>query len=139
MSSASSNEYKNRDTNLSIGFEKFEEDFQANPNTMFIASNEPENNIGTTRILKYPVNGNGAVTAIICRRYRLLDIQLQGDDLVCWIETRDSCPETTTRLLSIGTGWEMPSEFMSGSFYIKTVQDAYGYVWHFYEVDRDEG
>ena len=94
--------------------------------------------MSTTRILKYPVNGDGAVTSITCRRYRLLDIQLQGEILMCWIETRDDCPETTTKLLSIGTGWEMPSDFMNDSFYFKTVQDAYGYVWHFYEVNNGE-
>ena len=42
MSSTSSNEYKKRDLNLDIGFERFEEDFQANPNTMFILPNEPK-------------------------------------------------------------------------------------------------
>lgn len=40
MNSTSSNEYKKRDLNLDIGFEKFKEDFQANPNTMFIVPNE---------------------------------------------------------------------------------------------------
>ena len=94
--------------------------------------------MSTTRILKYPVNGNGAVTEITCRRHRLLDIQLQGDNLVCWIETRDDCPETTTNLLSVGTGWEMPSDLMNNTFYFKTVQDAYGYVWHFYDLEKSE-
>ena len=40
MSGTSSNKYIKRDLNLDIGFEKFEEDFQANPNTMFIVPNE---------------------------------------------------------------------------------------------------
>jgi len=91
--------------------------------------------MSTTRIFKYPVNGNGEVTRITCRRHRLLDVQLQGHDLMCWIETRDDCPETTTELISVGTGWEVPSEVMDGSFYFKTAQDALGYVWHFYELD----
>ena len=52
--------------------------------------------MGITRILKYPVKGKGEVTTITCQRYRLLDIQLQGLELVCWIETRDDYPETTT-------------------------------------------
>lgn len=42
MSSTSSNEYKKRDLNLDIGFERFEEDFHADPNTMFILQNEPK-------------------------------------------------------------------------------------------------
>ena len=90
--------------------------------------------MGITRILKYPVKGRGEVTTITCQRYRLLDIQLQGLELVCWIETRDDCPETTTELLSIGTGWELPSDVMDRALYFKTVQDAAGYVWHFYEL-----
>lgn len=90
--------------------------------------------MSTTRILKYPVKGNGVATSITCRRHRLLDIQLQGSDMMCWIETRDDSPETTTELIAVGTGWEMPSDIMDSSFYFKTVQDASGYVWHFYEL-----
>lgn len=90
--------------------------------------------MSTTRILKYPVNGNGAVTSITCRRHRLLDIQPQGLELMCWIETRDDSPETTTELIAVGTGLEMPSDIMDSAFYFKTVQDASGCVWHFYEL-----
>jgi hypothetical protein len=50
--------------------------------------------MATTRILKYNVN-SGYPTKITCRRNRLLDIQLQGQSLVCWMETRDDLPETT--------------------------------------------
>lgn len=89
--------------------------------------------MSTRRILKYPVTGGGAViTSVTCRRKRLLDIQLQGDELMCWIETGDDCPEVTTRLFSIGTGWEISSDILDNARYFKTVQDAYGYVWHFY-------
>lgn len=91
-----------------------------------------------TRILKYPVKGNGEVTSIICRKHRLLDIQLQGYTLMCWIETKDDLPEVTTELISIGTGWEVPPELMNNSSYFKTVQDAVGYVWHFYELDNNK-
>lgn len=89
--------------------------------------------MSSTRILRYTVKGSGAVTSIKCRRNRLLDIQLRGDEMVCWIETRDDLPETTTELVSIGTGWEVPSDVINGMTYRKTVQDADGYVWHFYE------
>lgn len=88
-----------------------------------------------TKILKYPVKGNGQVTSITCRRHRLLDIQPQCDGLMCWIETRDDLPETTTELMSIGTGWELPNAVLENAFYFKTVQDIAGYVWHFYEID----
>lgn len=88
----------------------------------------------TAKIFKYPVKGDGELTSISCRRHQLLDIQRQDNELVCWIEIRDDLPETTTELISIGTGWAMPSEFMDNATYFKTVQDAYGFVWHFYEV-----
>lgn len=88
--------------------------------------------MSTTRILKYPVLG-GSVTTITCRRRRLLDIQLQRGELVCWIETSDDSPEITTKLLSVGTGWDMPAEMLNEATYFKTVQDDYGYVWHFYD------
>ena len=90
--------------------------------------------MNVTKILKYPVETNGGITSITCRNYRLLDIQFQGDNLVCWIETRDDVPETTTELVSIGTGWEIPSYIMNNTKYLKTIQDAAGFVWHFYEL-----
>lgn len=90
--------------------------------------------MATTRILKYKLNGFGTATKITCRRYRILDVQKQGLDLVCWIETRDDYPETTTELVSVGTGWEVPTDVMEYTKYIKTVQDAAGFVWHFYEL-----
>lgn len=93
--------------------------------------------MSTTRILKYPVLG-GSVTTITCRLRRLLDIQLQRGELVCWIETSDDIPETTTKLLSIGTGWDIPSETLNKAIYLKTVQDDYGYVWHFYDYVGDQ-
>lgn len=34
--------------------------------------------MSTTRIYKYPVEGDGVVNPITCGRVRLLDIQLQG-------------------------------------------------------------
>ena len=85
------------------------------------------------RIFKYPIN-NQAVTTITCRRKRFLDIQSQNGNLVCWIEIDDDSPEIMTTLVQIGTGWEIPSEFMNGAKYLKTIQDNFGYVWHFYEV-----
>ena len=90
--------------------------------------------MSTTRILKYPVNEHGGVIRITCRRHKLLDIQPQGFELMCWVETRDDLPETTTELVSVGTGWEMPSDIMDGARYFKTVQDVNGFVWHFYEL-----
>ena len=61
MSSTSSNEYKKRDLNLDIGFERFEEDFHANPNTMFIVGNEQKDKpikIVFEDSVKVTANGN---------------------------------------------------------------------------------
>lgn len=61
MSSTSSGEYKKRDLNLDIGFERFEEDFKANPNTMFILPNEPKDKpikIVFEDDIKITANGN---------------------------------------------------------------------------------
>ena len=88
--------------------------------------------MSTIRILKYPVMG-GSVTTITCRRRRLLDIQFQRGELVCWIKTNDDSPEITTKLLSVGTGWDIPAKMLNGATYFKTVQDDYGDVWHFYD------
>ena len=89
--------------------------------------------MGNIRILKFPVFGSGGETTFQCKRSRLLDIQLQGDQLVCWVETRDEFPMSEIKIMSIGTGWEVPSELLCGYIYFKTVQDCEGYVWHFYE------
>lgn len=90
--------------------------------------------MGNVQILKFPVSGNGLVSSFRCKRSRLLDIQCQKGSLVCWVETRDEFPESEVRLIGIGTGWEVPSDLLSGAVYFKTVQDDDGYVWHFYEL-----
>ena len=90
--------------------------------------------MSVTRIFKYPVSGGGVATRITCHLKRILDIQLQDGDIMCWIETCEECPDKTIEILSVGTGWSMPSEFINKSSYIKTVQDDMGYVWHFYDV-----
>ena len=90
--------------------------------------------MATTRILKYKLNGVGVPTKITCHRSRILDIQIQGDDFVCWIETSDDSPATTTEIVSVGTGWEISSDIMKYTKYLKTIQDPYGFVWHFYEL-----
>lgn len=89
--------------------------------------------MATTKILKYKLNGIGNPTKITCRRNRILDIQIQNGDMVCWIETSDDSLETTTEIVSVGTGWEIPSDVMKYTRHLKTIQDPYGYVWHFYE------
>lgn len=90
--------------------------------------------MSTTRIFKYPLVGEGIINPIVCKRSRLLDIQLQGYEMMCWVETRDDLPEVTTELIGFGTGWPIPADLFDGMKYLKTVQDAAGFVWHFYEL-----
>lgn len=87
-----------------------------------------------TRIYKYPVVGEGIPNKIECGRVRLLDIQLQGSQMMCWVETRDDLPVTTTELIGFGTGWPIPDGIVDKMKYFRTVQDAAGFVWHFYEI-----
>lgn len=56
--------------------------------------------------------------------------------MMCWVETRDDFPITTTELVAFGTGWPIPTEIIGDMKYFKTVQDAAGFVWHFYEVSE---
>lgn len=90
--------------------------------------------MSAVKIYKFPVHGDGRVSQIKCGRVKLLDIQLQNNQMVCWVETRDDFPVTTTELIAFGTGWPVPVELIEKMRYFKTVQDAYGFVWHFYEV-----
>lgn len=90
--------------------------------------------MSTTRIYKYPVEGEGVPNQIVCGRVKLLDIQLQGNQMMCWVETRDDLPVSTTELIGFGTGWPIPTEIIGKMKYFKTVQDAAGFVWHFYEL-----
>lgn len=92
--------------------------------------------MSATKIYKYPVLGDGRTSQITCGKVRLLDIQLQGDQMMCWVETRDDLPATVTELIAFGTGWPIPTDLISKMKYFKTVQDAYGFVWHFYEVQE---
>lgn len=88
------------------------------------------------RILKYPIHGEGWMNKIVCHKRRILDIQLQGDTIVCWIETDENLPEVGVEIVGYGTGWGIYEDYNLS--YIKTVQDAQGYVWHFYEVLNKE-
>lgn len=94
--------------------------------------------MGNVKILKFPVKGYGLISNFRCKRSRLLDIQLQGTQMMCWVETRDEFPDSEVSLVSVGTGWEVPSEEISGAVYFKTVQDHAGYVWHFYEMRNNK-
>lgn len=84
------------------------------------------------RILKYHLYNGEVSTEIKCRFVRLLDIQVQHSVVTAWILTDDSVPEVDVELIPIGTGCEIPPEVMDKVEYVKTVQDAYGFVWHYH-------
>ena len=88
--------------------------------------------MGVRRILKYPLYCGQTTTDIKCNFVRVLDIQVQHSNVTAWILTDDSVPEVEISLIPVGTGWEIPSEIMDGLEYIKTVQDDYGFVWHYH-------
>ena len=51
-----------------------------------------------------------------------------------WIEVDDKCTEEwEIELISFGTGWDI-DEIVCGEiiFYIGTIEDMAGYVWHIY-------
>lgn len=88
--------------------------------------------MSTKAILKYPLHEGQVPTEIRCRFVRLLDIQVQRSITTAWILTDDSVPEVEVELIPIGTGWEIPSDVMDQVEHVKTVQDAYGFVWHYH-------
>ena len=88
--------------------------------------------MSTQRILKYHLHDGQVPTEIKCRFARVLDIQVQHSAVTAWVLTDDSVPEVEIELIPVGTGWEIPSEILDKLEYLKTVQDDYGYVWHYH-------
>lgn len=88
--------------------------------------------MGMQKILKYPLMEGEQATKIKCKFVRLLDIQLQSDKTVAWILNDSKAPEATIMITPVGTGWRVPSGVLDGMEYVKTVQDKYGLVWHYY-------
>ena len=88
--------------------------------------------VSNQTILKYPLYRGGVPTEIKCRFVRVLDIQLQNNTATAWILTDDSVPEVEVNIIPIGTGWDIPAEIMEVLEYIKTIQDSYGFVWHYH-------
>lgn len=94
--------------------------------------------MSTCRILKYPLYRGEVPTEIKCNFVRVLDIQVQHSQVMAWVLTDDAKPGAEIQLIPIGTGWEIPSEVLDKAEYIKTVQDDYGYVWHYHMVMLNE-
>lgn len=80
------------------------------------------------KIYKYPLKTSGGVTVINNKIIEFLDIQMQDGIPTLWALV-DTETETKTNILFIGTGWTLADEVDK---YIGTVQDDYGFVWHYF-------
>lgn len=88
------------------------------------------------RIYKYELYTGGIPRTLTGRVRRVLDIQMQYNTPVVWVELDDDCDVMEFIFVPFGTGWEIPEEEMWGLEYAATVQDAEGYVWHYYYRQR---
>ena len=80
-------------------------------------------------IYKYNLYEGGYTKVPFLRN--LLDIQLQGEDIVAWFEVSTIAnrliTEHSTEITLVGTGREIPEDFS----YFKTIQQP-PFVWHVY-------
>ena len=85
-----------------------------------------------TKIYKYQLGTDGAITTIKGNIKKILTAQFQPGIGPCvWYEVDDNVKEVEVDIIAIGTGWELPEEIKYWN-YIGTVQDEFGYVWHYY-------
>jgi hypothetical protein len=65
---------------------------------------------------------------------KILTVQLQDGEPKIWALVDPSTPsEDNGSVIEIGTGWNL-SNNVKDAEYISTVQDEYGYVWHYFYV-----
>ena len=78
-------------------------------------------------IKKFTLNKHG-VTHIEANVFEILSVQMQGDNLVVWINTSKASHLRSVTFLTAYTGEDAPQ-----GYYIATVQDG-NLVYHVYEV-----
>ena len=84
------------------------------------------------KIIKDNVGVEGASVTLRGKIRRILSVQEQNyRGPVCWYEVDDDLDDIEVRVISVGTGWELPENLKYWQF-IDTVQDNNGYVWHYY-------
>ena len=82
------------------------------------------------KIYKYELNIAGDMTIINAPIDQLLKVDWQsGTGAVLWAIIDDEWEPATWRIMSLGTGWTVPEGVND---YIGTVQDDFGYVWHYF-------
>ena len=84
------------------------------------------------KIYKYPLGRNGEIAELTGHFTRGLTVQAQNGMPHIWIEIDEESPEVTISVVAVGTGWEIPDELCEN--YLGSVQDGFGYVWHYYWV-----
>lgn len=83
-------------------------------------------------IYKYELGVDGEARVINDNIEKFLHVESQYGIPMVWAEVNlDKASETSWRIFSIGTGWDLPDEVYDGE-YLGTALDKYGYVWHYY-------
>lgn len=77
-------------------------------------------------------NGTDEVEVEIPVGSHHLDIQMQGKHITVWYvcDPKEELMERLTFRV-VGTGWELPDDFIQKHFWLKTIQHD-GYVWHIF-------
>ena len=84
------------------------------------------------RIYKNELGTDGALTTIKGKIRKILTTQFQPGSGPCvWYEVDDDVKEIEIQIIAIGTGWDLPKNIKYWD-YIGTVQDGFGFVWHYY-------
>ena len=83
-------------------------------------------------IYKYELGVDGEARIINDNIEKFLHVESQYGIPMVWAEVNlDKASETSWKIFSIGTGWDLPDELMVGLNYVGTVLDG-PYVWHYY-------
>ncbi len=84
------------------------------------------------KIYKDELGVDGQITTIKGKIKKILTAQFQPGAGPCvWYEVDDDLKDIEVKIIAIGTGWELPKEIKFWD-YIGTVQDGFGFVWHYY-------
>lgn len=81
------------------------------------------------KIYKYPLQLADTQMIEIPKYAKILDAQLQGDDLFIWALVNLDYPAESKKIFIFGTGFELPDDLYC---HISTVQIK-GFVWHVFQ------
>ena len=90
------------------------------------------------RIYKEKLGTDGELTVIKGKVKNILTTQFQPGIGPCvWYEVDDDLKEIEIQIIAIGTGWDLPKNIKYWD-YIGTVQDEFGFVWHYYAIHSSD-